>query len=107
MEQIMAHIWIYWSYYIVSILNVELYENRGDEGILAKTDTITGFFTVDCDAEEFECQAGIGDLVLLQEPGLNINYRCGIVFDIHHRDVVDLQRPQNAIAEEIEVEVGQ
>ena len=49
----------------MSILHVESFENRGDEGPLAKTDAGAGsvFLAVVFDAEELVCQAKIGDHV--------------------------------------------
>jgi hypothetical protein len=39
----------------MSILHVESLENRGDEGLLAKTDASAVFIAVNLDAEELPC----------------------------------------------------
>jgi hypothetical protein len=97
----------------VSILQIESFENRCDEGLLAKTDRGAGagagtvFLAVDFDAEELVCWAEIGDLVFFRQPGLDFHRSFGSVFRVHHRDVIDLQKHQNTIAAEIEVGVGQ
>jgi len=97
----------------VSILHIELFENRGDEGLLAKTDHSacagagTVFLAVDFDAEELACRAVIRKLVFSREPGLDFDRGCGSLFQVQHRDVVDVQNHQNTIAAEIQVRVGQ
>ena len=68
----------------MSILHIESFENRCDEGVLAKTDAGTMFLAVDFDAEELACRAEIGDLVLFQEPGLNFDCSFGSVFWVQH-----------------------
>jgi hypothetical protein len=68
----------------MSILHIESFENRGDEGLLAKTDRGAGagavFLAVDFDAEELACRAEIGDLVFFREPGLDFDRSVGSVF---------------------------
>ena len=99
----------------MSILHIESLENRGDEGLLAKTDAGDGagagagtiFLSVVFDTKELACWAEIRNLVLFREPGLDFNRSFGSVFWVHHRDVVDVQKHQNTIAVEIEVGVGQ
>jgi len=97
----------------VSILHIESFENRGDEGLLAKTDRGAGagagtvFLVVAFDAEELACQAEIGDLVFFRKPGLDFDRSFGSVFWVQHRDVIDVQKHQNTIAAQIEVGVGQ
>ena len=50
----------------MSSLHVELFENRADESLLAKTDAGTIFLAVDYDAEELPCWAEIDELVLVR-----------------------------------------
>ena len=64
----------------MSILNVEPFENGGDESVLAKTDAGTVIVAVVFDAEKLACRAEIGNLVLFREPGLNFNHSFGSVF---------------------------
>jgi hypothetical protein len=90
----------------VSIRHDELSENCGDEGLLVKTDTSTGFIAMDFDAEELACWAEFGDLVLFQKPGLNCDCIFDSIFWKQHRDVVDIQAHKNPIAVEMEVGVG-
>jgi len=74
----------------VSILHIESFENRGDEGLLAKTDRGAGavagtvFLAVDFDAEELACWAEIGDLLFFGEPGLDLDRSFGSVFRVQH-----------------------
>jgi len=68
----------------VSIRHVESFENRGDEGLLAKTDAGTVFLMVNFNAEELASRAKIGDLVLFREPGLNFNRSFVTVFWVQH-----------------------
>jgi len=99
----------------VSILHIESFENRGDEGLLAKTDAGDGagagagtvFLAVHFDAEELACRAEIRDLVFFQDPHLDFNRSFGSVFWVQHRNVVDVQKHQNTIPAEREVGVGQ
>ena len=68
----------------MSILHVELYENCGDDSVLAKTDAGTIFLVVDFDGKEFGCWAKIGGLVLFREPGLNLDQSIGSVLLVQH-----------------------
>jgi len=68
----------------VSSLHVELFENCGADGILGKNDTSNVSLTIDFDAEESAFQAGIGVLVLFQEPGLNFDRSFGSVLWVQH-----------------------
>jgi len=70
----------------VSILHVELFENRGDEGLLAKTDASASsvFLGLDFDAKDLGCRGEIGDLVFFQEPGLSFDHSFGSVLWVHH-----------------------
>jgi len=74
----------------VSILHIESFGNRGDEGLLANTDCGTGggacpmSLAVDFDAEELEGRAKIGDYVLFRDPGLDLNRRFGRVCRKQH-----------------------
>ena len=68
----------------MSILDVEPFENCGDESLLARTDAGTVFLAVDFNAEELAFRAEIGDLVLFQEPGLNFDLSFGSVFWVQH-----------------------
>jgi len=90
----------------VSILHVEPFENRSDEGLLAKTDAGTIFLGVDFDAAELAGWAEIGHFVLFREPGLNFDRNFGSVLWVQHWDVVNVQKHQNTIAVEREVGVG-
>jgi len=93
----------------MSILHIESFENRGDEGLLAKTDAgaSTVFLVVDFDVEELACRPEIRNLVFFRKPGLDFDRCFGSVCWVQHRDVVDVQKHQNTIAVEIEVGVGQ
>jgi len=74
----------------VSILHIESFEHRGDEGLLAKTDRGAGagagtvFLAVDFDAEELAGRAEIGDLLFFREPGLDFDCSFGSVFWVQH-----------------------
>jgi len=70
----------------VSILHIESFENRGDEGLLAKTVGGAGsvVLAVNFDAEELACRAEIGDLVFFREPGLNFDRSFGSVLWVQH-----------------------
>jgi len=72
----------------VSILDIESFENHGDEGLLAKNDAGDGagtvFLAVDFDAEELVCCSEIRDLVFFREPGLDFNRSFGSVFWVQH-----------------------
>jgi len=97
----------------VGILHIESFENHGDEGLLGKTAAGAGagggtvFLAVDFDAEEFACRTEIRDLVFFREPRLDFNRSFGSVFWVQHQDVIDVQKHQNTVSEEIEVGVGQ
>jgi len=90
----------------VSILHVEIFENRGDEGLLATTDAGTIFLAVDSNAEQLACRAEIGDFELSQEPGLNFDPSFGSILWVQNFDVVDVQKHQNTITAEMEVGIG-
>jgi len=66
------------------ILHVESFENRGDKGLLAKTDAGTVFLIVDFDAMGLACRAAIGNLVPFREPGLNFDLSFGSTFWVQH-----------------------
>jgi len=57
----------------MSILHIELFENRGDERLSAKTDAgaSASFLAVDVDANELVSRAEIGDVVFFREPSLD------------------------------------
>ena len=82
----------------MSIQHIEGLENRGEKGLLAKTDTGAGAsaiastidLSVDFDAEELACRAKIGDLVFFREQGLDFNPSFCRVFWAQHRDVIDI-----------------
>ena len=86
----------------MSILHIQLFENHGDEGRLARTDASAGagtvYLTGDFDDEELAWWAKIGDLAFVQEPGLDFNRSLVSVFRVQHQDVVDIQKHQNTIA---------
>ena len=79
----------------MSILHIESFENRGDEGLLAMTDCGAGasagtvFLAVDFDANELACGAEIGDLRFLREHCLDFDRSFVSVFWVQHRDVID------------------
>jgi hypothetical protein len=97
----------------VSIVHIKLFENRGDEGVLAKTDAgasagaRTLLLAVDTDAKDLACRATIRDVVSFREPGLDFNHSFWSVFWVQYRDVIELQMYGNTIAAEIEIGVGQ
>jgi hypothetical protein len=68
----------------VSILHFKLFENYGDERLLAKTDASTIFFAVDFYAEELIYQAKIGNLVFFCKPGIYFYHIIGSVFWVQH-----------------------
>jgi len=72
----------------MSILHIESLENRGDEGLLAKSDRCavagTVFLAVDVDAGKLACRSEIGALVFFQEPGLDFDRSFGSVFSVRH-----------------------
>jgi len=68
----------------VSILHVELFENRGDESLLAKTDSGTVFLGLDFDDDELACPAGNSDFVPYGDSGLNFDRSfCSILWEHH------------------------
>jgi len=90
----------------MSILHVELLENCGDEGLLAKTDAV--IIVVDLDAKELPCWTKVCDLVIFRELRLDLDRCFGGRFCtcIHHRDVINVQKDEDAIAADIEVRIG-
>jgi len=90
----------------MSMLHVESLENRGDEGLLAKTDAV--IIAVDLDAEELPCWTEVRDLVFLRELRLDLDRCFGgrLRTGVHHGDVIDVQKDENAIAADIEVRIG-
>ena len=70
----------------MSSLHIESFESPGNEGILAKTDAGPGasFLTVDFNVKELARQAGMGDLVLSREPGLDFNCSVSNIFWEQH-----------------------
>jgi hypothetical protein len=69
---------------MISILHVEPFENRGDEGLLGKTDAGTVCNEVNVYAEEWGFRAEIGDLALFGQPGLNFDCSFGSVLWVQH-----------------------
>ena len=70
----------------MSVLHIELFENLGDEDILAKTDASASavFIVVDFDAEELACRAEIGDCGCFLESGLNFDHSFRSIFWLQH-----------------------
>jgi len=85
---------------------VESLGNRGDEGLLAKTNAV--IIAVDLDAEELPCWAEVPDLVFFRQLRLDLDRCFGgrLGTRIHHGDVVDVQKDENAIVPDIEVRIG-
>jgi len=90
------------------ILHVESLVNRGDVCLLAKTDAGAVFIAVDPDAEELPCWTEVRDLVFLRELRLDLDRCFGgrLCTSIHHGDVIDVQKDENAIVADIEVRIG-
>jgi len=90
----------------MSIWHVESLENGGDEGHLAKTDAV--IIAVDLDAEELPCWTEVCHLVFFRELPLDLNRCFGgrLRTCIHHGDVINVQKDENAIAEDMEVRIG-
>jgi len=92
----------------MSILHVESLEDCGDEGLLAKTDASAVFIAVDLDAEELPCCTAVRDLVFLRELRLDLDRCFGgrLRTCVHHGDVIDVQKDENAIGADIDVRIG-
>jgi len=95
----------------VSIPHIESFEIDGDESFLAEIDrgycAGTIFNAVDCAAEELACRAGKGDLVCFRDHTLHFNCCVGCIFQVPHRNDIDVQKHQNTIGARIEVGVAQ
>jgi len=87
---------------------VESLENRGDEGLLAKTDASAVFITMDLDAEELPCWTEVRDLVFFRELCIDLDryFVRRRRMCIHHGDVIDVQKDENAIAVDIDVRIN-
>jgi len=94
-------------------LDIASFANRSNEGPLAKTNrggvagAGTVFLAVDFDGEELVSQVEFGDLVLFQEHGLDFDRSFCSLFEVHHRDVLNVQHHRITIAAETEVGVSQ
>jgi len=97
----------------MSIVHIESFEDRVEDGLLPKIDCGAGagagtvFFMVDSDAEQLVCRGEICDLVFFRALGLDFNRSFGSVFQVNYRAVIHVQQHQNTIAPEIKVGVGQ
>jgi len=74
----------------LSILHIALFQNNGDEGLLAGTDSGFAFLTVDFDDKELCCQEEVIDLRSFQELGININCGFGCVIWEGHQGIVNV-----------------
>ena len=90
----------------MSIFHVESLENRGDEGLVAKTDAV--IIAVDLDAEELTCWIEVRDLLFFGELRFDRNCCFGgrLRTCVHPGDVIDVQKDENAIGADIEVRIG-
>jgi hypothetical protein len=85
---------------------MESLENRGDEGLVAKSDAM--IIVVDLDAKELPCRTEVRDLVFLREVPLDLDCCFGgrLRTCIHHRDFIEVQKDDNANAADIGVRIG-
>jgi len=90
----------------MSIMHVESLGNRGNEGLLSKTDAV--IIVVDLNVEELPCLTEVRDPVFVWELRLDLDHCFGgrLGTRIHHGDVIDEQKDENAIAADIEVRIG-
>jgi len=88
----------------MSIMHVALFENCGDEGILAKTDASAIFIAVDLDAEELPLWTEVCGQRFHRQRRLDLDCCVGVKLHmrIHHGDVIDVHKDENAIAEDTE-----
>jgi len=107
--QIQLQIRIHWSWYTVSILHIEIFENCGDVKLWAKTDAGVGtiLLMVDVDAEQLACRGEIRDLGSILELSSCSSTSIGSVFQVQHWKVVSIQYHQNTSDAYIEVGVSQ
>jgi len=90
----------------MSILHVESLENRGDEGLLAKTNAV--IVVVDLDAGEVPCWTMVRDLVFFGKLRFDLDRCVGgrLHMCVHHGDAIDVQKEENAIGADIDVRIG-
>lgn len=92
----------------MSIFLVELFENHGNEGRVAKTDHSAIVIAGDHDAEELPYWTMVHDLVFLRSLRLDPDRCCGgrLRTGIYYGDVINTQKDDNAIALDIDVTIG-
>jgi len=104
--QVRLYIRIHGSRDSVNMLRAESLENSGDIGFRTETNSGTNFIAVDLCAKELVCRAEIGNLIFLWQFCLDIDGSLGGGLRILHREIVNIQKYQNAITAEIEVGIS-
>jgi len=90
----------------MSLPHTEEFEQFGDKGFHAQTDTNTDSFTVDLSMKNLVCGNNLQSLILIEEILLNLNSSLEWGLQIWHSDIVNVQKYQNAVMVRWEVRIG-